>query len=104
MKEYLDVVSVTKPIVKTRERKLDVVETEEIAEMFKVFDLDGNGTISINELIETLKMMGSYGKEFLSSEDLERIAAKYDTDEDHELNLQEFQELMKSQYLNADTY
>ncbi len=36
-------VSVTKPVVKARERKLDKIEMEEIEEMFKVFDLDGNG-------------------------------------------------------------
>ena len=76
MNEYLDVVSVTKPVAKTRERKLDKVEMEEIEEMFRVFDLDGNGTVSINELIETLKMMGSYGADFLSIEDLQKIAAK----------------------------
>lgn len=102
MKEYLDVVSVTKPVVKTRERRLDKVELEEIEEMFRVFDLDGNGTVSINELIETLKMMGSYGQDLLSIEDLEKIAAKYDTDGDKDLNLQEFQELMKVHYLNTE--
>lgn len=101
MKEYLDVVSVAKPIVKTRERRLDAIEMEEIQEMFNVFDLDGNGTVSVSELLETLKVMGSYGAEFLSEDDLKRIASKYDEDGDHDLNLQEFQELMKPQYLNV---
>jgi hypothetical protein len=46
--------------------------------------------------------MGSYGADFLSEADLKRIAAKYDSDGDKDLNLQEFRALMKAQYLSAD--
>lgn len=96
MEEFLQIASDPKPVKNVRERKLSDQEIKEISEMFKVFDLDGNGQISLKEIVQTMGGESSV----LGENDLAMLAEKFDKDGDQMLDLEEFKQLMKDQYLN----
>lgn len=96
MSEFLQDASDPKPVKKARERKLGAKEIKEIAQMFNVFDLDHNGKVSLKEILQNTGGDAS----MLGENDLKMLADKFDTDGDQLLDVQEFQELMKGQYLN----
>jgi len=96
MEEFLQDASDPKPVKNVRERKLSDQEIKEITEMFKVFDLDGNGQISLKEIVQTTGGESSV----LGENDLSMLAEKFDKDGDQMLDLEEFKELMKDQYLS----
>merc|ERR1712025_1018838 len=96
MEQFLQIASDPKPVKNVRERKLSDQEIKEITEMFKVFDLDGNGQISLKEIVQTTGGESSV----LGESDLSMLAEKFDKDGDQMLDLEEFKELMKGQYLS----
>lgn len=96
MADFLQDASEAKPVKKVRERKLSAQEIKEITEMFKVFDLDGNSQISLKEIVQTTGGESSV----LGEDDLSMLAEKFDKDGDQMLDLEEFKELMKDQYLS----
>ena len=84
--------SIQKKIV-TYSRKLDIPEDKinEYREAFDMFDKDGSGTISSNEII---KIMKNYGNP-MSKQEVEQMIAEIDTSGDGELDFEEFVTLME---------
>ena len=65
-------------------------DVEEIKEAFSVFDKDGSGLVSADELRQTLLTMG----EQLTSSEVEDIIREVDIDEDGAVNYEEFARIM----------
>ena len=61
---------------------------EKLKEAFKLFDADGSGKISRDEIEKVLKL-GSNSKE------IDNIMAKHDTNKDGEIDFNEFLDMMK---------
>ena len=70
----------------------DTHSEEEIREAFRVFDKDGNGFISAAELRQTMTEVG----EKLTDEELDEMLREADTDEDGQVNFEEFVTMMTS--------
>ena len=62
----------------------------ELREAFNVFDTDGNGTISEDELRQVMHNLG----EKLTDEDIKAMMREADTDGDGEVNFEEFVQMM----------
>ena len=62
----------------------------ELREAFNVFDKDGNGTISEDELRQVMHNLG----EKLTDEDIKAMMREADTDGDGEVNFEEFVQMM----------
>ena len=72
-------------------RKLKDVDAEaEIREAFKVFDKDGNGLISANELRHVMTSLG----EKLTDEEVDEMMREADIDGDGFVNYEEFVKMM----------
>ncbi|XP_010532208.1 PREDICTED: probable calcium-binding protein CML44 [Tarenaya hassleriana] len=69
-------------------------ETRDLAEAFRVFDLDGNGVISSDELQSVLSRLGLW--EETSGDDCRRMIRVYDTNLDGVLDFDEFKNMMLS--------
>ena len=65
----------------------------EFKEAFAIFDKDGDGSVSVDELMTIMTMLG----ERLTREEVETMIRDADKDEDGELNFEEF----KSIWLNS---
>jgi calmodulin len=63
---------------------------EEMIEAFKVFDSDGNGMISSDELRQIMENLG----EKLSKEEVDEMVKEADIDGDGQINYQEFVNMM----------
>jgi Ca2+-binding EF-hand superfamily protein len=63
---------------------------EEMIEAFKVFDSDGNGMISADELKQIMFNLG----EKLTEEEVEDMVKEADIDGDGEINYEEFVSMM----------
>jgi Ca2+-binding EF-hand superfamily protein len=63
---------------------------EEMLEAFKVFDSDGDGNISADELRQIMANLG----EKLTDEEIDEMVKEADTDGDGEINYQEFVRMM----------
>ena len=74
-------------------RMKDNGSEDELVEAFKVFDRDGDGSVSVDELMTIMTMLG----ERLTREEVETMIRDADKDEDGELNFEEF----KSIWLNS---
>ncbi|XP_032281570.1 calmodulin-alpha [Halichoerus grypus] len=59
---------------------------QDIQEVFRAFDLDGNGRISVDELKQAMAKLG----QTLSQEDLDAMIQEADTDEDGQVDYKEF--------------
>lgn len=65
-------------------------EEEELLQAFKVFDKDGNGTISEVELRDVMKSLG----ELLSEREIKQMIEEADGDGDGEIDFHEFKKMM----------
>jgi len=63
---------------------------DELKEAFDVFDKDGNGKITAQELADTMKALG----ENLTPEDIEFMMSEVDQDNDKEIDFEEFKKMM----------
>ena len=63
---------------------------EEMLEAFRVFDTDGNGSITADELRQIFNNLG----EKLTEEEIADMIEEADTDGDGEINYQEFVAMM----------
>jgi len=63
---------------------------DELKEAFDVFDKDGNGKITAQELADTMKALG----ENLTHEDIEFMMSEVDQDDDKEIDFVEFKKMM----------
>ena len=69
------------------ERKLNDIDIQaEIAEAFRIFDIDGNGLISPSELQLVMNNLG----EELSESELNELIKDADLDGDGQINYEEF--------------
>jgi len=63
---------------------------DELKEAFDVFDKDGNGKITAQELADTMKALG----ENLTHEDIEFMMSEVDQNDDKEIDFEEFKKMM----------
>ena len=70
-------------------RMKDNGSEDELVEAFKVFDRDGDGSVSVDELMTIMTMLG----ERLTREEVETMIRDADKDEDGELNFEEFKSI-----------
>ena len=68
---------------------------EDIAQSFKVFDRDGDGLITEDELHITMQKLG----EPMNEDEVKAMIAEADLDGDGKIDLKEFQILMESKAL-----
>lgn len=68
-------------------KELTAEETEGIKEFFDLFDKNGDGNITAEELIEVLS---AWGGTTTTIEEVNKFIEIYDEDKDGELNFQEF--------------
>ncbi|OMO49897.1 Calcium-binding EF-hand [Corchorus capsularis] len=76
----------------TQRTSLYLENTAELEKVFNQFDANKDGKISVSELADVLKAMGSS----YSSEELERVMEDIDTDKDGFISLSEFSTLCRS--------
>lgn len=74
----------------SRHKKNAQPEDEELRQAFKVFDADGNGTISKSELKRVMDMLG----EKLSDAQIDEMMREADTNGDGEIDFNEFRHMM----------
>jgi len=71
-------------------REKDVDAEDEMLEAFKVFDSDGNGMISSEELRQIMHNLG----EKLTTEEVDEMVREADIDGDGQINYEEFVRMM----------
>ena len=64
---------------------------EEMRQLFRTFDRDGNGFISASELRKVMKRLGTR----ISAEEVKRMVRKADADGDGKINYEEFVKMME---------
>ena len=69
--------------------ELSADQIKEIKSIFKIYDKDKSGTLTVGELVTALEKTG------LEKEEIKEMFKEYDTDKDATINLAEFTELMK---------
>lgn len=69
---------------------LSEIQIEQFVQVFERFDVDNSGTLSLDELISVMRLLG---KE-ITSRHLQRVLSTFDDDNDGHLNLIEFLLLM----------
>ena len=68
---------------------------EDIAQSFKVFDIDGDGLITQDELSTTMNSLGDP----MNEQEVQAMIAEADLDGDGKINFKEFQILMDNKEL-----
>ncbi|KAI8141172.1 hypothetical protein BJV82DRAFT_179078 [Fennellomyces sp. T-0311] len=71
-------------------QKNSVDRNQELAETFKVFDVDGNGVISANELRDVMNSIG----EKITQAELEQMIQEADINGDGNINYEEFMKML----------
>ena len=66
----------------------DINPERTLAEAFRVFDRDGDGTISVKELSDVMRELG----EAMSDDDIKNVMSGIDANSDGRMNLEEFSE------------
>jgi calmodulin len=79
----------------SRHKKNQLPEDEELRQAFKVFDADGNGTISKVELKRVMDMLG----EKLNDAQIDEMMKEADINGDGEIDFGEFKKMMASKGL-----
>ena len=72
----------------------DVDSEEELYEVFKIFDKNGNGKVSKNDIRIVLNGL----REIITPQELQDLMDKYDIDKDGYLNYDEFKDMMLLKY------
>eukprot|EP00490_Sorites_sp_Unknown_P002626 CAMPEP_0114657422 /NCGR_PEP_ID=MMETSP0191-20121206/13918_1 /TAXON_ID=126664 /ORGANISM="Sorites sp." /LENGTH=118 /DNA_ID=CAMNT_0001876801 /DNA_START=308 /DNA_END=664 /DNA_ORIENTATION=- len=72
---------------------------KELKQAFDVFDIDGNGDISAEELANIMKALG----ENLNKDDIEFMMKSVDTNSDGTIDFTEFKAMMQLQPVKSDT-
>ena len=75
--------------ITARMEKAKLCSEEMLKKAFDIFDLDGNGSITMEELRETMPL------EILDNSQWAEIIKEVDTDGNGELNFSEFKEMME---------
>ena len=78
--------------------KLTSGQKNDLQEAFDLFDKDGDGTISVNELSSLFRCFGARK----NPEELEQILKKYDEDDSGEIEFPEFVAMMAETILEPD--
>merc|ERR1719461_1496987 len=75
-----------------RSGKVTAAQTyeQELLEAFQVFDKDGDGNITASELASTMKALG----ENLDEDDIKFMMSEVDTNNDGNIDFQEFKKMM----------
>eukprot|EP00164_Ancoracysta_twista_P003532 GFYU01004714.1.p1 GENE.GFYU01004714.1~~GFYU01004714.1.p1 ORF type:complete len:222 (-),score=52.34 GFYU01004714.1:171-836(-) len=79
------------------EKKLTDEQIAEIKGIFRVYDVDGSGSISVDELKKAFKPTG------YSDDEIAAMFAQFDSSGDKLVDVDEFIELMKDSYLKEPT-
>ena len=79
----------------------DKDEEEDMKEAFNVFDQNGDGYISVDELRSVLDSLGL--KQGKTIDDCKRMIMKVDVDGDGRVNFKEFKQMMKGGGFSALT-
>jgi calmodulin len=77
-------------ILMAKQLKIEQDREEELVEVYKVFDVDGDGKISIDDLIKKFSDLG----ETLSEEEAARLIKTADKTKDTYINFTEFVKVM----------
>ena len=85
------VINYTEFIAASLDKRIYLQE-EKLKDAFKLFDIDGSGKISKNEIANILKVE-------LNSEEVDKIFTKYDLNKDGEIDFNEFLNMMKDDSL-----
>lgn len=70
-------------IMARRGDQTEIMTEDELAEVFSVFDMDGCGKITPNDLREAMAALGNS----ITEEEAEELISKADTDEDGMVNV-----------------
>eukprot|EP00741_Cyanophora_paradoxa_P009521 tig00001501_g9221.t1 len=95
--EYEFIFSWTRPRVRERKkaRPLTSEEKAEIAEIFGLYDRNGDGSLSLEEFVEAMQRTG------ISEDELIDVYYCHDLDHNSVISLSEFEEMMSNAYLSA---
>lgn len=81
--------------------RLDAEQLEELREAFNLFDKDGDGTITANELGKAMEILGQHP----TAEELEILINSVDKDDNGVIDFDEFADLMKGHlFTSEDSY
>eukprot|EP00536_Pseudo-nitzschia_multiseries_P006996 jgi/Psemu1/286820/fgenesh1_pg.156_\ len=77
---------------KKPEKQLTEDEVADLKEAFAMFDINGDGTIELNEIKQVMRKLGQNPTE----DELKEMISTVDDNGDHEIDFEEFLVLMKS--------
>jgi|Transcript_13565 calmodulin len=80
------------------EEKLTEDEVADLKEAFAMFDINGDGTIELNEIRQVMRKLGQNPTE----DELKEMISTVDDNDDHEIDFEEFLVLMKSRTVVDD--
>jgi len=80
----------------TRLQKID--DPQLLTEAFRMFDKDGNGTISRDELKQTIHEVMMVTGETLPEDEFEEMLNEFDTDGDGTITFDEFRAIMSTDH------
>lgn len=84
--------------IKMSEEKLTEDEVADLKEAFAMFDINGDGTIELNEIRQVMRKLGQNPTE----DELKEMISTVDDNDDHEIDFEEFLVLMKSRTVVDD--
>lgn len=81
---------------------LSKAERREIERLFQVYDEDGNGELTVPEIMNQLQHLAIDGKPLLSEQEVRKIVNAVDGDNTMTVGPKEFIELMAGAFGNSD--
>lgn len=91
--------SVDLPSIKLNNRKISKSKLREYRDAFSLFDKDGNGYLTKEELGHVMHQLGQWAR----MEELQEMLAEIDTDGDGNVSFEEFVEILLNMTNNADS-